>query len=147
MITVKIYEEAARSLLRSLGVGLLVLLASPGFSVHAADLKQQKEVPRDMAPVAHPPEVRQQTPQLRVDEGRVRGCTWVGCCGCKCCGDIEMKLKQAGFDPGSVDGIVTDKTRAALRAYQQSRNLDVTGQFNSDTQKSMGLGDQLKRMK
>jgi peptidoglycan hydrolase-like protein with peptidoglycan-binding domain len=33
---------------------------------------------------------------------------------------LQRELQQAGYDPGPVDGIVSDKTRAALAAYERA---------------------------
>lgn len=41
---------------------------------------------------------------------------------------IQTKLADAGYDPGSADGVLGDKTRAAIRAYQEERGLEVDGQ-------------------
>ncbi|MDH3230506.1 MAG: efflux RND transporter periplasmic adaptor subunit [Alphaproteobacteria bacterium] len=40
---------------------------------------------------------------------------------------IQTKLVDAGYDPGPPDGVLGDKTRAAIRDYQQVNGLDVTG--------------------
>lgn len=39
----------------------------------------------------------------------------------------EQRLASLGFDSGDVDGRFTDATRRAVQAFQQSRNLPVTG--------------------
>ena len=127
---------------------LFIGLCMPVSTLFAVDLQQQKERPLMRAPISSKPDLKRKAPKSTVDEGKARGgCTWAGCCGCKCCGDIEMMLKKAGFDPGSVDGVVTDKTVGALRAYQRSRGLEVTGKYNQATQKSLGIGKNLQRMK
>lgn len=41
--------------------------------------------------------------------------------------DLQRRLGQKGFDAGSPDGVVGDKTTAAVRAYQQARGLPVDG--------------------
>lgn len=41
--------------------------------------------------------------------------------------DLQRKLKEAGFDPGEVDGRMGPKTEAAVRAYQQAKGLQVDG--------------------
>ena len=40
---------------------------------------------------------------------------------------LQSGLKRAGFDPGTIDGVFGKKTEAAIRAYQQSQGLEVTG--------------------
>ena len=46
---------------------------------------------------------------------------------------IEARLSTLGFDPGVVDGRFDDNTRRALRRYQASRDLTVTGYLNEAT--------------
>lgn len=40
---------------------------------------------------------------------------------------LQTTLKGAGFDPGPVDGVYGEKTKAAVSAYQKARNLTVDG--------------------
>lgn len=47
--------------------------------------------------------------------------------------NLQQALAKAGFNPGPVDSVFGAKTAAALRAYQQSRGLDVTGTASADT--------------
>ena len=46
---------------------------------------------------------------------------------------IETRLAQMNLDPGPVDGTFDDRTRAALRRYQQSAGLPTTGYVNQIT--------------
>ncbi len=46
---------------------------------------------------------------------------------------IEAKLADLGLQPGTVDGRFTDRTRAAIRRYQQARGLPVTGYLTEAT--------------
>lgn len=41
---------------------------------------------------------------------------------------IQQGLAAEDFDPGPADGIMGPRTRAAIRAYQRARGLDVTGE-------------------
>jgi len=41
--------------------------------------------------------------------------------------DIQRRLAQAGFDPGDADGVIGDKTIAAIRAWEAANGLPVTG--------------------
>ncbi|MFT4014960.1 MAG: peptidoglycan-binding protein [Paracoccus sp. (in: a-proteobacteria)] len=50
---------------------------------------------------------------------------------------IEERLLRAGFSPGIADGEFTAETRQALRRYQASRNLTVSGYVSSQTAASL----------
>ncbi len=53
---------------------------------------------------------------------------------------VEQRLVRSGFNPGNVDGNFTPKTRQALRKFQNSRGLPVTGYVSRATMgKLMGL--------
>lgn len=43
---------------------------------------------------------------------------------------IEQRLAALGLEPGRVDGRFDNRTRRAIRRYQQARGLDVTGYLN-----------------
>ncbi|HYZ63215.1 MAG TPA: peptidoglycan-binding domain-containing protein [Acetobacteraceae bacterium] len=45
---------------------------------------------------------------------------------------VQRALAALGFDPGAVDGVVGERTREALRAYQARKGLPVTGQTSQD---------------
>ena len=45
---------------------------------------------------------------------------------------LQEKLKQAGYDPGPVDGMFGGATARALRAFQEANGLPVTGQVDAD---------------
>jgi peptidoglycan hydrolase-like protein with peptidoglycan-binding domain len=51
-------------------------------------------------------------------------------------GDIQVAqthLREFGFDPGPIDGIYTSQTQAAVRAYQATYGLSVSGHLNYET--------------
>ncbi len=50
---------------------------------------------------------------------------------------MQETLKERGYDPGAVDGIMGPRTAAALREYQQKENLRVTGQLDAETVSSL----------
>jgi hypothetical protein len=52
---------------------------------------------------------------------------------------MQERLDAAGFDPGPADGVVGPRTRAALRAYQEARGLDPTGEPNGPTLTELGV--------
>jgi hypothetical protein len=45
----------------------------------------------------------------------------------------KQRLKAEGFDPGSEDGVFSDQTDTALRAFQTARGLQVTGMPDQQT--------------
>jgi hypothetical protein len=55
---------------------------------------------------------------------------------------IQEALKAKGHDPGPVDGRMGAETQEALRAFQKSQYLPVTGQLDSDTIDKLGVGSQ-----
>jgi len=51
--------------------------------------------------------------------------------------DAQMALRDAGFDPGSIDGVMGRKTRAALREFQASQGLPKTGRLDATTRQEL----------
>ena len=41
---------------------------------------------------------------------------------------LQERLTRAGYDAGTADGVLGNKTAAAIRAYQQANGLAVTGE-------------------
>jgi len=52
---------------------------------------------------------------------------------------VQEKLQQAGVYNGRADGIWGPESQAALERFQQTRNLQVTGQLNQATAATLGL--------
>jgi len=52
---------------------------------------------------------------------------------------IQAALKQAGFDPGPIDGVVGSRTRSALAAYQKAMNLPSQPAINAETLQRLGV--------
>ena len=54
----------------------------------------------------------------------------------------ETHLRDFGYDPGPVDGIYTDQTQAAVRAYQARYGVPVSGLLDRQTRRELlpGLG-------
>jgi peptidoglycan hydrolase-like protein with peptidoglycan-binding domain len=52
----------------------------------------------------------------------------------------QERLTALGFAPGTADGIMGPRTRAAIRAYQRQSGLRVTGALDSATTQGLGLG-------
>ncbi len=51
----------------------------------------------------------------------------------------QAALDRAGFSPGLIDGAIGPKTRLALRAFQRSRGLPVSGAFDARTAAALGI--------
>ena len=47
--------------------------------------------------------------------------------------ETERVLRTQGFDPGTIDSVVDEKTRQALRDFQRSNKLRVTGMLDDET--------------
>ena len=54
---------------------------------------------------------------------------------------LQQALRNAGFDPGRIDGQVDPKTMSSVRAFQVARGLPVDGDryINMETVKSLGV--------
>ena len=57
----------------------------------------------------------------------------------------QTHLRDFGFDPGPIDGIYTPQTQAAVRAYQATYGLSVSGQLDLQTREELKLGVDPKR--
>jgi peptidoglycan hydrolase-like protein with peptidoglycan-binding domain len=63
-------------------------------------------------------------------------------------GDIEVAqihLRAFGFDPGPIDGIYTPQTQAAVRAYQTTYGLSVSGLLDLQTREQLKVGPDSRR--
>jgi Putative peptidoglycan binding domain/Hypothetical protein TTHB210 len=56
-------------------------------------------------------------------------------------GQAQERLKAAGFNPGSIDGVLGPRTREALRRYQASQRLPATGILDETTRQALLAGD------
>lgn len=52
----------------------------------------------------------------------------------------QQTLRDKGYDPGPIDGVLGHQTRAAISQYQQSENLPVTGHLDEQTAGKLGVG-------
>ena len=53
--------------------------------------------------------------------------------------EAQQALKDKGFDPGPVDGVMGPKTRAAIRTYQEKNSLEADGHLGPQTLSSLGV--------
>lgn len=56
--------------------------------------------------------------------------------------EIQQALKQAGFDPGPIDGVVGAETISAVNAFQRDKGLPVDKYLNIATLKALGVSTQ-----
>jgi N-acetyl-anhydromuramyl-L-alanine amidase AmpD len=52
--------------------------------------------------------------------------------------DIQTALKNAGYEPGKIDGRMGKQTRDAVKAFQKANNLTVNGKVNKKTWALLG---------
>jgi peptidoglycan hydrolase-like protein with peptidoglycan-binding domain len=52
----------------------------------------------------------------------------------------QLQLKVAGYDPGRADGIFDEQTSAALRKFQASKGISVSGLLDEPTRRVMFSG-------
>jgi len=55
-------------------------------------------------------------------------------------GDIQVAqthLREFGFDPGPIDGIYTAQTQTAVRAFQATYGLSVSGLLDYETRRQL----------
>jgi peptidoglycan hydrolase-like protein with peptidoglycan-binding domain len=50
---------------------------------------------------------------------------------------VQELLKEAGFNPGPIDGILGPRTKEALRRYQADRGLPATGALDEATRQAL----------
>lgn len=50
---------------------------------------------------------------------------------------VQARLKNLGFEPGSLDGQLGDKTKEALIAFQRVKGLDETGEADDATRQAL----------
>ena len=52
---------------------------------------------------------------------------------------VQQTLKEKGYDPGPVDGVLGASTRAALRKFQKESDLRATGRLDEKTLDRLGM--------
>jgi peptidoglycan hydrolase-like protein with peptidoglycan-binding domain len=53
--------------------------------------------------------------------------------------EVQQALKDKGYDPGPVDGVMGAKTKEALKSFQNASNLPATGSLNAQTADKLGV--------
>ena len=52
---------------------------------------------------------------------------------------VQQALKDKGYDPGPVDGVMGARTKDALKSFQTGSNLQATGNINAETAQKLGV--------
>jgi His-Xaa-Ser repeat protein HxsA len=52
---------------------------------------------------------------------------------------VQAGLFSRNYDPGAIDGVLSEKTKAAIRKYQGDRHLPVTGTMTTELLSSLGI--------
>lgn len=50
---------------------------------------------------------------------------------------VQRQLREAGFDPGPIDGIIGEQTKSAVREFQRAHGLPATGQLDQATRQEL----------
>jgi peptidoglycan hydrolase-like protein with peptidoglycan-binding domain len=53
----------------------------------------------------------------------------------------QMELNKRGFNAGPQDGVWGPETESAIRGFQKSKGLEVTGRLNDRTMKELGVAE------
>jgi His-Xaa-Ser repeat protein HxsA len=52
---------------------------------------------------------------------------------------VQAALYSKGYNPGAIDGQLTEATKAALRKYQAAHGLSSTGTMTTETLSALGI--------
>lgn len=52
---------------------------------------------------------------------------------------VQQALKDKGYDPGPVDGVMGARTKDAIKSFQTASNLQATGNINAETAQKLGV--------
>src|SRR5262245_32060416 len=53
--------------------------------------------------------------------------------------EAQMALKNRGYDPGEMNGMVSSQTQDAIRQFQMANGLPITGRLDQRTQAALGI--------
>jgi lipid-binding SYLF domain-containing protein len=54
--------------------------------------------------------------------------------------EVQQALKDKGFEPGPIDGIMGAQTQKAIAEFQRQQNLYASGRLDPQTEKALGVG-------
>lgn len=52
---------------------------------------------------------------------------------------VQQALKDKGYDPGPVDGVVGSRTKEAIKSFQTASNIRPSGSLNAETVEKLGV--------
>jgi len=55
---------------------------------------------------------------------------------------VQQTLRDKGYDPGQIDGVLGPQTRRAIGQYQKSEDLPVTQRLDAKTAGKLGVGQE-----
>lgn len=59
--------------------------------------------------------------------------------------EAQRTLRELGYQPGPLDGVVGPRTKRALIRYQVAERIEVTGQLDSETMVRLDIQERLFR--
>jgi hypothetical protein len=59
--------------------------------------------------------------------------------------EAQQALRDLGYQPGPVDGVVGQRTKQALVKYQRAERIQVTGRLDSETMVRLDIQERLFR--
>ena len=59
--------------------------------------------------------------------------------------EAQRTLRELGYQPGPLDGVVGPRTKRALVRYQAAERIEVTGQLDSETMVRLDIQERLFR--
>jgi hypothetical protein len=59
----------------------------------------------------------------------------------------QQALKEKGYDPGPIDGVMGARTKEAIKSFQSASNLQVTGSLDAETSQQLGISSGSGAMK
>jgi Putative peptidoglycan binding domain len=59
--------------------------------------------------------------------------------------EAQQTLRQLGYQPGPIDGVVGPRTKSALAQYQRAERIKVTGQLDSETMARLDIQERVLR--
>jgi peptidoglycan hydrolase-like protein with peptidoglycan-binding domain len=104
--------------------GTVGLMASSAWSQEAPGETRKSDPNLDRPGLQNVPGISQKgTPELSRNDMRA----------------VEEALHAKGYNPGKVDGVADDATRAAIRAFQKDNGFSITGMVDQKTADRLGV--------